>query len=161
MEEVRAGGHQVPERIETGIMVEIPAAAVRADQFAPEVDFFSIGTNDLTQYTMAAERGNARVAALADPFQPAVLELLLKVVAAGHAHGKWVGVCGELAGDPLAIPLLVGLGIDELSMSTPMIPRAKQLIRDLDYPSLRASALLALGSETPEQVRAATAIREP
>jgi phosphocarrier protein FPr len=161
MEEVRTGGHQVPERIETGIMVEIPAAAVRADQFAPEVDFFSIGTNDLTQYTMAAERGNARVAALADPFQPAVLELLLKVVAAGHAHGKWVGVCGELAGDPLAIPLLVGLGIDEISMSTPMIPRAKQLIRDLDYPSLRASALLALRSETPEQVRATAAIREP
>jgi phosphocarrier protein FPr len=159
-EEARAAGRKVPDRIETGIMVEIPAAAVRAHQFAPEVDFFSIGTNDLTQYTMAAERGNARVAALADPFHPAVLELVRKVVEAGHAHGKWVGICGELGGDPLAIPLLVGLGVDELSMSAPMIPRAKQLIRELDYQRQRESALRALRLETPEQVRAAAGNRE-
>jgi len=154
LEEVRAAGRQAPARIETGIMVEIPATALRAHQFAAEVDFFSIGTNDLTQYTMAAERGNARVAALADPFHPAVLDLVRKVAQAGQAHGKWVGICGELGGDPLAIPLLVGLGIDELSMSAPLIPRAKQLIRELDFQVLRETALRALHLETPEQVRA-------
>jgi len=157
MEEVRGAGRPVPGRIETGIMVEIPAAAIRAHQFAPEVDFFSIGTNDLTQYTMAAERGNARVAALADPFHPAVLELVRNVVSAGRAHGKWVGICGELGGDPMAIPLLIGLGVDELSMSGPMIPRAKQLIRELDYQDQRELALRALRLETPGQVRAALA----
>ena len=157
MAEVRAAGRQAPDRIDTGIMVEIPAAALRAFQLAPEVDFLSIGTNDLTQYTMAAERGNARVAKLADPFHPAVLDLVRKVVEAGHAHGKRVGICGELGGDPLAIPLLVGLGVDELSMSAPMIPRAKQLIRELDYRRERESALRTLRLETPEQVRTAMA----
>jgi len=110
-------GQAAPNKIETGIMVEIPAAAVCAAQFAAEVDFFSIGTNDLTQYTLAAERSNPRVAALSDAFQPAVLELIRQVIDAAHAQGKWAGVCGEMAGDPLAVPLLVGLGIDELSMS--------------------------------------------
>ena len=120
--EVVSRGQGVPGHLETGIMVEIPAAAIRADQLAPEVDFFSIGTNDLTQYTMAAERGNARVAALTDAFHPAVLELIRRVVEAAHAHGKWAGICGELGGEPLAVPILVGLGIDELSMSSPAIP---------------------------------------
>ena len=103
-------------------MVEIPAAALLAREFAAEVDFFSIGTNDLTQYTLAAERGNARLAALADPLQPAVLRLIRAVVDAGRTRGKWVGICGELAADPLAIPLLVGLGVDELSMNAVAIP---------------------------------------
>ena len=156
-DEVRRRGQSVPERIETGIMVEIPAAALRAQQFAPEVDFFSIGTNDLTQYTLAAERGNARVAPLADAFQPAVLQLIRLTADAAHAHGKWVGVCGELAGDPLAVPLLIGLGVDELSMSAPAIPRAKQIIRALDYAAVRAQAQSALELETPEAVRAAFA----
>jgi len=115
--EVLSQGQFAPDKIETGIMVEIPAAAVCADQFAAEVDFFSIGTNDLTQCTLAAERGNPRVAALSDAFQPAVLELIRQVVEAAHAHGKWAGACGEMTGDPLAMPLLVGLGIDELSMN--------------------------------------------
>jgi phosphoenolpyruvate-protein kinase (PTS system EI component) len=146
-----------PDKIETGIMVEIPAAAVRAAQFAAEADFFSIGTNDLTQYTLAAERSNPRVAALSDAFQPAVLELIRQVVEAAHAHGKWAGACGEVAGDPLAVPLLVGLGLDELSMSAPAIPRAKQIVRDLDFASMRAQAQATLALKTPEAVRAALA----
>ncbi len=153
-DEVERASHPVPERIEIGIMVEIPAAALQAAHFAAEVDFFSIGTNDLTQYTLAAERGNPRVASLADAFQPAVLELIHQVSEAAHAHGKWVGVCGEMAGDPMAVPLLVGLGIDELSMALPAIPRAKQLIRALDYNTARAQAQSALKLETPEAVRA-------
>lgn len=152
--EVEQAGHSVPERIEIGIMVEIPAAALQAAHFAAEVDFFSIGTNDLTQYTLAAERGNPRVASLADAFQPAVLELIYQVSEAAHAHGKWVGVCGEMAGDPMAVPLLVGLGIDELSMALPAIPRAKQLIRALDYNTARAQAQSALKLESADAVRA-------
>jgi phosphoenolpyruvate-protein kinase (PTS system EI component) len=138
-------------------MVEIPAAALRAAHFAAEVDFFSIGTNDLTQYTLAAERGNSRVAALADALQPAVLELIRQTVAAAHQRGRWVGVCGELAGDPRAIPILVGLGVDELSMNGPAIPRAKQVIRGLDYAAEGARAPAVLDLESAEEVRAALA----
>ena len=153
--EVEKRGQPVPERIETGIMVEIPAAALRAEQFAREVDFFSIGTNDLTQYTLAAERGNRQVAGLADAMQPAVLQLIGQTVAAAHAHGKGVSVCGELAGDADAVPMLVGLGVDELSMNAPAIPRAKEMVRALDYTAARIQAEAALGLETPEAVRAA------
>jgi phosphotransferase system enzyme I (PtsI) len=143
----------VQKKIEVGIMVEIPATALRATRFAAEVDFFSVGTNDLAQYTFAAERGNPHVAKLADAFQPAVLQLIQMVVGAAHAHGKWVSVCGELAGDPLAVPLLVGLGVDGLSMNAPAIPRAKQIIRSLDYASARRLALRVLEVDTPEDVR--------
>jgi phosphocarrier protein FPr len=152
--EVAARGHAAPDRIETGIMVEIPACALQAAQFAPEVDFFSIGTNDLIQYTMAAERGNPRLTSLADGFQPAVLKLIRQVVEAAHAHGKWVGICGELASDPLAVPLLIGLGVDELSMNAPAIPRAKHIICTLDDARMEATALSALSLETPGEVRA-------
>lgn len=131
--ELKTRGITVPERVETGIMVEVPAAALTAETFAREVDFFSIGTNDLTQYTFAAERGNPAVAALADSLHPAVLHLIARVVQAAHAEKKWVGVCGEMGGDPKAIPALVGLGIDELSMSAPLIPNAKQIVRDVDF----------------------------
>jgi phosphotransferase system enzyme I (PtsI) len=155
--EARRQGHAIPDKIETGIMIEIPSAALQAEQFAAEVDFFSIGTNDLTQYTLAAERGNTRVAALADAFQPAVLKLIAQTVRAAQAHGKWVGVCGELAGDPLAVPLLVGLGLDELSMNAPAIPRAKHIIRALDYAAARAQADAIMELETAEAVRAALA----
>ncbi|MGB8644363.1 MAG: phosphoenolpyruvate--protein phosphotransferase [Anaerolineae bacterium] len=151
--EIQSRGKGAPDRIETGIMVEIPAAALRASQFAAKVDFFSIGTNDLSQYTLAAERGNTHVAALADAFHPAVLQLIRDVVTAAHARGKWVGVCGELAGDPLATPLLVGLGVDELSMSPHAIPRVKQMIRELDYAATRAIAAEALDLETAQAVR--------
>jgi multiphosphoryl transfer protein len=155
--EVRARGLAVPTRLETGIMIEIPSAALRAAHFAAEVDFFSIGTNDLTQYTLAAERGNPRVASLADAYHPAVLELIQRVVEAAHAKGKWVGVCGELAGEALAVPLLVGLGVDELSMSAPAIPRVKQAIRALDFKSLQARVAKVLALETAQAVRAAAA----
>jgi phosphocarrier protein FPr len=119
--------------LEVGIMIEVPAAAAIADQLAREVDFFSIGTNDLTQYVMAADRGNRRVANLADALQPAVLRLIAQTVEAGHRAGIWVGMCGELAGNALATPLLVGLGLDELSMSAPAIPQVKARVRQTSY----------------------------
>jgi len=140
-------------------MVEVPAAALRALRFAAEVDFFSIGTNDLTQYTLAAERGNPHVARLADAFEPAVLKLIQMIVEAAHVHGKTVGVCGELAGDPLAVPLLVGLGVDELSMTASAIPEAKQTIRSLDYAAARRLAARAMNMDTPEDVR--RSLRQP
>lgn len=155
--EVQARGLPTPDRLEAGIMVEIPAAALRARQFAEEVDFFSLGTNDLTQYTLAVERGNARVARLADGFQPAVLELIRQTAEAARAAGKWAGVCGEMGGDPRAIPLLIGLGVTELSMAAPAIPRAKQIIRALDVSEAREKALRLLALETPDEIRAALA----
>ena len=146
-----------PRRIEAGIMVEIPSAALCADRFAPEVDFFSIGTNDLTQYTLAAERGNPRLVGLSDPFHPAVLALIQKVVQAAHANGKWVGVCGEMAGDPLAAALLVGLGVDELSMNGPSIPRIQEIVRGLNAASLAGPAAGLLSLESAEAVRESAA----
>ena len=143
---------QIPH-IPTGIMVEIPAAAIKADQFAAEVDFFSIGTNDLTQYTMAAERGNANVAKINDPFHPAVLQLIQTVVQAAHTQGKWVGICGEMAGNPQAIPLLLGLGVDELSMNSPAIPKAKQMIRSLNFTEEKILAKKALQKTSAEDVK--------
>src|SRR5699024_7876322 len=107
----------VADNIEVGIMVEIPSTAILANQFAKEVDFFSIGTNDLIQYTMAADRMNEHVSYLYQPYHPAILNLVQQVIEAAHAEGKWVGMCGEMAGDSLAIPLLLGLGLDEFSMS--------------------------------------------
>jgi phosphoenolpyruvate-protein phosphotransferase len=130
-DEVERAGHPVPERIEIGIMVEIPAAALQAAHFAAEVDFFSIGTNDLTQYTLAAERGNPRVALLADAFQPAVLGLIDQVSEAAHAHGKWAGVCGEMAGDPMAVPLLVGLGLESANAVRAMFPTTNKPLGSL------------------------------
>ncbi|TGV30581.1 phosphoenolpyruvate--protein phosphotransferase, partial [Mesorhizobium sp. M00.F.Ca.ET.186.01.1.1] len=121
-------GAAVSDRLEVGIMIEIPAAAMMADVFAREVDFFSIGTNDLIQYTMAADRMNERVAYLYQPYHPAVLRLLRNVIQAGHKEGKWVGMCGEMAGDPVAVPILLGLGLDEFSMSaSSILPARKQL----------------------------------
>jgi phosphoenolpyruvate-protein kinase (PTS system EI component) len=151
--ELQAQGLPVAERMEVGIMIEIPAAAVVADQLAKVVDFFSIGTNDLSQYTMAADRTNAGVASLADAFQPAVLRLIRQVIDAAHAAGKWVGLCGELAGEPLAIPILLGLGLDEFSMNAPAIPTAKQVIRTLRVDETRAIAATVLELESAEEVR--------
>lgn len=145
--ELQTRGIAVPARVETGIMVEVPSAALAAAQFAAVVDFFSIGTNDLTQYTFAAERGNPQVASLADSLHPAVLQLIANVIAAAHARDKWVGVCGEMAGDPEAIPLLVGLGVDELSMSPAIIPTAKQIVRDLRLSEAKALAQRALSPD--------------
>ncbi|MCY1117145.1 phosphoenolpyruvate--protein phosphotransferase [Bacillus safensis] len=123
-----AAGTDVSDSIEIGMMVEIPSTAVIADQFAKEVDFFSIGTNDLIQYTMAADRMNERVSYLYQPYNPAILRLITLVIEAAHKEGKWVGMCGEMAGDEIAIPLLLGLGLDEFSMSaTSILPARTQL----------------------------------
>jgi len=150
---VRERGIRCPERLEIGIMVETPAAALIADRLASRVDFFSIGTNDLTQYTLAAERGNPALAPLNDPLHPAVLRLIRMVVDAAEAAGRWVGVCGDAAGDQVAIPILVGLGVTELSMAAPLIPAAKLLVRTLDYKDARAIAERALTLSTAAEVR--------
>ena len=139
---------------EVGIMVEVPAAALTAVQLAREVDFFSLGTNDLTQYVLAAERGNAALAALADGLHPAVLRLVDEVCRAADAHGRWVGVCGELGADPAAAPLLVGLGVSELSVAAPSVPAVKAAIRALDVGDAEALAHAALAAESAEAVRA-------
>jgi phosphoenolpyruvate-protein kinase (PTS system EI component) len=131
LDEVRAELGLDPP-LEVGVMVEVPAVAVTAERFAREVDFFSIGTNDLAQYTLAAERGNEHVAQLAEGPVPALLRLVASVVEGARAHGRWVGVCGELAGDPLAAALLVGLGVEELSMAAPRIPDVKEALRGMD-----------------------------
>lgn len=125
-------GVEVAEDIQVGIMIEIPAAAVIADRFAKEVDFFSIGTNDLIQYTMAADRMNERVSYLYQPYNPAILRLVKNVIDSAHAEGKWAGMCGEMAGDQTAVPLLVGLGLDEFSMSATSILRTRSLMKRLD-----------------------------
>jgi multiphosphoryl transfer protein len=140
--------------IELGIMVEIPAAALTAGRLAPHVDFFSIGTNDLTQYTMAAERGDARLAELLDGPQPAVLRLVHETVRAATAHGRWVGVCGELAGDPAAAVLLAGLGVTELSMAPGLIAAVKQALRSVSLADAREAAHAALEAESAEAARA-------
>jgi phosphocarrier protein FPr len=149
--------------MEIGVMVEVPSVALAAEVFASEVDFFSIGTNDLVQYTLAAERGNASVAALQDGLHPAVLRLIGLVGAAGRAHGKWVGVCGELASDPVAAPMLIGLGVTELSAGAPAIPAVKQAVRDADARAARALAEEAVGLASAAEVRAllARAAAEP
>ncbi len=151
--ELQAEGTPLADRVEVGIMVEIPSAAVMAHAFAAEIDFFSIGTNDLTQYTLAAERGNAAVAHLQDALHPAVLIQIRQTVQAAEAAGKWVGVCGELAGDPLAIPILLGLGVKELSMASGSIPKAKEIIRTLSLPEAKAMAAQVLKLENAEAVR--------
>ena len=152
-EELKAEGLPSAENLSLGIMIEIPSAALMVDQLVHEVDFFSIGTNDLSQYTYAADRVNKEVAQLASGYQPAVLRLIARVIETAHKHQKWVGCCGELAGEPLAIPILIGLGIDELSMNPPAIPFAKQLIRTLNYQELQATARTALDQIGPNEVK--------
>ena len=139
--------------VELGIMVEIPSAALLAPVLAQEVDFFSIGTNDLTQYTLAAERGNPALSHLADGLHPAVLKLIGQVVEASHQAGKWTGICGELGGDPEATAILVGLGVDELSLNPAGIPRIKSIIRDLTMDTAQALASQVLQCKTSAEVR--------
>jgi phosphoenolpyruvate-protein kinase (PTS system EI component) len=159
--EVRDGleraGAPTPDELEVGVMIEVPAAALAAEQFAPEIDFFSLGTNDLVQYTMAAERGNASVAGLADGLHPSVLRLIRAVAEAAIGHGKWAGVCGELASDPVAVPVLVGLGIAELSANAPAIPAVKQAVRSFDTEGARELAEQALELSSAAEVRALVA----
>jgi phosphoenolpyruvate-protein phosphotransferase (PTS system enzyme I) len=147
-------GTLVPEKIEIGIMVEVPAAAIMADQLASEVDFFSIGTNDLSQYTMAADRTNSSVSQLSDAFSPAVLRLIQTIIQAAHKKGKWVGMCGELAGEALAIPVLIGMGIDELSMNAPAIPIAKKILRNISLEDAQRIAQTALELEDAQSIKA-------
>ncbi len=130
--ELEAEGAEFTRDYKLGIMIEIPSAAVQADHFAQEVDFFSIGTNDLIQYTCAVDRMNQNVSYLYDPFNPAVLRLIEYVISSGHKYGKFVGMCGEMAGEPLAAPLLMAMGLDEFSMSASSIPPVKAVIRSLD-----------------------------
>ena len=149
---LQAQGVAVAEQLEIGIMVEIPSTAIIADQFAKEVDFFSIGTNDLIQYTMAADRMNERVSYLYQPYNPAILRLVKMVIDAAHAQGKWAGMCGEMAGDDIAIPLLIGLGLDEFSMSAPSILKARNQVNQLVHSEMQELAEQALQMETSEQV---------
>ncbi|OAB29960.1 phosphoenolpyruvate--protein phosphotransferase [Paenibacillus macquariensis subsp. defensor] len=145
-------GVTVSDNIQLGIMVEIPSTAVLADQFAKEVDFFSIGTNDLIQYTMAADRMNERVSYLYQPYNPSILRLIDMVIKAAHKQGKWVGMCGEMAGDETAIPLLIGLGLDEFSMSASSILPARSLISKLSASDMLQLAEKALEQGTAEEV---------
>jgi phosphocarrier protein FPr len=143
----------IEAELETGVMVEVPAAAILSERLARHVDFFSIGTNDLTQYVMAAERGNEHVAPLLAGPQPALLELVRDTVAGAAEHGRWVGVCGELAGDPPAAVLLAGLGVRELSMAPPLIGEVKAALREVTLDDARAAAERALAAEDAEEAR--------
>jgi phosphoenolpyruvate-protein phosphotransferase len=152
-EELKKKKVDFDDHIQVGIMVETPSAAILSNQLAAHVDFFSIGSNDLTQYVLAVDRGNERVSHLFDHFHPAVLRLIKQVIDAGHRSHIWVGLCGELAADPSAIPLLVGLGIDELSMSPVAIPRAKMVLRALTVPECEKIAEKALNFRCASEVQ--------
>lgn len=145
-------GVDVSEDIELGIMVEIPATAALADIFAKEVDFFSIGTNDLIQYTMAADRMSERVSYLYQPYNPSILRLIKQVIEASHKEGKWTGMCGEMAGDETAIPLLLGLGLDEFSMSATSVLKARRLLKGLSSIEMTQLAEKAMQCATVEEV---------
>jgi len=134
-------------------MVEVPAAALTATSLAAHVDFFSLGTNDLTQYTMAAERGDERLASLLTGPQPGVLRLVEATVAGARAHGRWVGVCGELAGDPPTAVLLAGLGVTELSMAPGLVPEVKEALRGVELAQAQAAARQALDADSAAQAR--------
>ena len=151
-EKLVAEGVAVSNDIELGIMVEIPSTAVIADIFAKEVDFFSIGTNDLVQYTMAADRMSEKVSYLYQPYNPAILRLVKNVIEASHKEGKWTGMCGEMAGDTLAIPLLLGMGLDEFSMSATSILQARSQIKNLSLEKMKELVDKAIMCSTTEEV---------
>ena len=153
-EKLVAEGVAVSNDIELGIMVEIPSTAVIADIFAKEVDFFSIGTNDLVQYTMAADRMSEKVSYLYQPYNPAILRLVKNVIEASHKEGKWTGMCGEMAGDSLAIPLLLGMGLDEFSMSATSILQARSQIKNLTLDEMKELVEKAVMCATTEEVLA-------
>ncbi|MBN6076158.1 phosphoenolpyruvate-protein phosphotransferase PtsI [Aggregatibacter actinomycetemcomitans] len=150
--ELRNEGKAFDEDIQIGVMVETPAAAVNAGFLAKEVDFFSIGTNDLTQYTLAVDRGNELISHLYNPMSPSVLNLIKQVIDASHAEGKWTGMCGELAGDERATILLLGMGLDEFSMSAISVPRIKKLIRNVNFQDAKALAEKALQQPTAAEI---------
>lgn len=151
-QELHNEGKAFDENIQIGVMVETPSAAVNAKFLAKEVDFFSIGTNDLTQYTLAVDRGNELISHLYNPMSPSVLNLIKQVIDASHAEGKWTGMCGELAGDEKATILLLGMGLDEFSMSAISVPRIKKLIRNVNYQDAKALADKALQQPTAAEI---------
>jgi phosphotransferase system enzyme I (PtsI) len=151
--ELIAEGVKVADDVEVGCMIEIPAAAVLADQLSKYADFFSIGTNDLIQYSMAADRMSEPVSYLYQPLNPSILRLVKMTIDGAHKNGKWCGMCGEMAGDELAAPLLLGLGLDEFSMSASSILRARQLINSLSYEEMKAMAEKAVNCDTAEEVQ--------
>ncbi|MDC0611595.1 phosphoenolpyruvate-protein phosphotransferase PtsI [Vibrio sp.] len=152
-EELRSEGLAFDENIEIGVMVETPAAAAIAHHLAKEVAFFSIGTNDLTQYTLAVDRGNEMISHLYNPLSPAVLSVIKQVIDASHAEGKWTGMCGELAGDDRATLLLLGMGLDEFSMSGISIPKVKKIIRNSNFAEVKAMAEHALSLPTADEIQ--------
>ena len=153
-EELRAQGVPFDPDIKTGVMIEVPSAAILADHIAREADFFSIGTNDLIQYTLAVDRDNDAVAPLFQQFHPAVLQSLKAIITAGHRRNVWVGMCGEMAGDPLATILLVGLGLDEFSVAPAILPEIKKIIRSVKGSEAKRIAERALAMENEEEIRA-------
>jgi phosphotransferase system enzyme I (PtsI) len=152
--ELRAEKIPFDEKLEIGVMVEIPSAALIADTLAKRVKFFSIGSNDLIQYTLAADRTNEKVSHLYEPTHPAILRLIKMTVDAAHQHGVWVGVCGEIAGDPALAPLLIGLGVDELSAAPPVVPQVKYIVRRLKLSEAQELAAFALQCESPSEIYA-------
>ncbi|NLZ75306.1 MAG: phosphoenolpyruvate--protein phosphotransferase [Erysipelotrichia bacterium] len=151
-EKLVAEGVAIGDDIQVGMMVEIPAAAILADQFAKIADFFSIGTNDMIQYSMAADRMSEKVSYLYQPYNPSLLRLIKMTIDGAHAHGKWCGMCGEMAGEPDAIPVLLGLGLDEFSMSATSILRARKIVNSLSHKEMKDLAAKALKLETQEEV---------
>jgi len=151
-DELRNNNIHFNEDIEVGIMIEVPSAALTADLLAPHVSFFSLGTNDLVQYTLAVDRVNERIAYLYEPTHPAILKLIKNTIDIGHEHGLWVGICGEMAGNALMVPLLVGLGADELSVSPTMLPMVKRVIRSIRYAQAEEVARNALKAVSGEDV---------
>jgi phosphotransferase system enzyme I (PtsI) len=153
-EELRRSGVPLGEEIEVGAMIEIPSAAICANVLASEVDFFSIGTNDLIQYTLAVDRVNEKIAHLYEPTHPAILRLLRIITEAAHAHHIWVGVCGEMAGDVALVPLLLGLGMDELSAGATSVPRVKRAVQSLAIPECRKLVEETLKLNTSSEILA-------
>ena len=153
-EQLRDEGVAFAEDVEIGVMIETPSAAMIADRLARRVKFFSIGTNDLIQYTLAVDRLNEKIAHLYEPTHPSILRLIKATVDAGQAHGIWTGICGEMAGDLAAVPLLLGLGVSELSVTPSMVPRVKMLIRSIEMSEARKLAEFALDSDSPKEILA-------
>ena len=151
-EELKNEGIPFKDDVELGVMIETPASVMISRELAKEVDFFSIGTNDLTQYTLAVDRGNELISHLYNPMSPSVLGLIKQVIDASHAEGKWTGMCGELAGDDRATLLLLGMGLDEFSMSAISVPRIKKLIRHVNYQEVKALADEALQKPTAAEI---------
>jgi len=151
--ELEKQGTAFDSSIKAGIMVEVPSAAILAEQMAAETDFLSIGTNDLIQYMLAVDRDNNAVATLYTAFDPAVIRTVKMIIDAGHRRNVWVGMCGEMAGDPLATVLLVGLGLDEFSVIPSVLPEIKKIIRSIRFKDARRVAEKVLAMDSPEQIR--------